>query len=433
MLSFKADVGSTQDHVYYSASLVNSETNDDLNPPECRFLEQRQTPLITDASQFYFSVIRFTANGIGRQLPLFIPVIQTGQHDRDLTIYSFSLEYTWRGPSGDASYSSPPQETSPLFSTTVFIRFVPEDLTTTPAQDPFTRQEICDYYYIKNYGSWVSMCNDTIREAFFGPPDADGKFNPALSTGNSIVAQLNRWWALKNWSGARSALDYSLAPTLSYNPTSGLFAIEFLSQAFQTTKSAFGEAALYMNHALWNLFANFETRRLYKDANRDYLIVVSKSLPATTTDNICHSECAQTKHFVSVTQDRVSTDQEWSPISEFVFQSVLLPTAKEEVSPPVLFGNTGLQSASVRGGISPQITDLAVEMKRADDNSSFLYYVPSSQYRLIDLGTTHQPISTVDIQLFWRHRLTQELYPVYLTTMSNVSIKIAFIRKSVAR
>jgi hypothetical protein len=59
-----------------------------------------------------------------------------------------------------------------------------------------------------------------------------------------------------------------------------------------------------------------------------------------------------------------------------------------------------------------------------------LYYAPTPQYRLIDLGRQRVPIQNVDIQILWRHRITQELIPVKLGPGASVSIKMAFIKKS---
>jgi len=86
-------------------------------------------------------------------------------------------------------------------------------------------------------------------------------------------------------------------------------------------------------------------------------------------------------------------------------------------------------STGVSASFSPQITDCSIFLGRADDNVSMLYYAPSPQYRLVDMGRQKQAISAIDIQVLWRHRLTQELVPIKLTSLSNISLKVAFIRK----
>jgi hypothetical protein len=108
----------------------------------------------------------------------------------------------------------------------------------------------------------------------------------------------------------------------------------------------------------------------------------------------------------------------------------LLPTLNEFTSPPLVLG---VPDAAPAADFSPQVTDCSVFLARSDDNVSMLYYAPSPQYRLVDLGTQKQGISSVDLQLFWRHRLTQDLHPIKLTSLSNVSLKIAFIKKDTSK
>ena len=100
------DGGADSDMIYYNASIVASQQSD-LNPSatpiQIRFNETRDAPIVKDAAQYYFSIIRFSMNGPNKNLPLFIPIIQTNgfnyttQTDPNLTIYYASIPYqrTW--------------------------------------------------------------------------------------------------------------------------------------------------------------------------------------------------------------------------------------------------------------------------------------------------------------------------------------------------
>ena len=178
-------------------------------------------------------------------------------------------------------------------------------------------------------------------------------------------------------------------------------------------------AVLHMNEPLHALLANFPAQYVNLSSGRHYRILFSQFLNGQTDVDPAR---------ITVEQFTISTDQLWSPIDGFVFTSTLLPTTTEQVSPPVVFGTNNL-SRGVGAGFSPQITDVIVFPKRAEDNTSFLYYAPNPQYRLVDMGPTMQAITHLDIQVFWRHRLTQELVPVKLPSLSNVNIKVAFIKK----
>lgn len=65
------------DRIYYNATVVNNslstiQQNDD---PAVVFSDQRQNPLVPDASKYEVSVQNFTLNGAPKTLPLFIPQI----------------------------------------------------------------------------------------------------------------------------------------------------------------------------------------------------------------------------------------------------------------------------------------------------------------------------------------------------------------------
>jgi len=85
------------DIVYYNADIINDNQLSKVGlglDPVVRFQETRSTALINDISKFYFSIVRFTMNGPNKDLPVFIPSIQTGQSLLDLTSYSVGLQLT---------------------------------------------------------------------------------------------------------------------------------------------------------------------------------------------------------------------------------------------------------------------------------------------------------------------------------------------------
>ena len=423
MLRFTQDSASTPDILYYNASLVNASLEDIDEAPLCRFFEQRQTPLVQDASQYWFSVIRLVANGPGRGLPLFQPIIQIGQSDPNLTVYSFTLEYTYKGPDPSGESSDPIR--SPTFTSQAYVKYSPEDKRIDVPQPPLLRAETStEYYDVHSYGSFVQNCNEAITTALVGRSSKEAVGTPIahdaaidsteevpVDSTPSILEQFQSWAAASHWPQPPT-LPESFAPVLSYDGNTGLFSF---TAPIQFQDGAQADYSLWMNAPAQNLFANFQVERHGKDLGRDYKVVFNKYLGAITKT-------------VTVTQDRVSTDQIWSPIDSFVFQSTLLPCVNEQSSPPLVLGQNDL-STGVSASFSPQITDCSIFLGRADDNVSMLYYAPSPQYRLVDMGRQKQAISAIDIQVLWRHRLTQELVPIKLTSLSNISLKVAFIRK----
>ena len=114
------------DYLYYNADIINNTTDDQANgiairDPSVRFNETRDAALIKNASDYYFSIVRFTMNGPNKDLPLFIPAIQsgTGQDDVNLTTYSASLSYNQRwslqGVTSDVDFAITPIQRFVLF------------------------------------------------------------------------------------------------------------------------------------------------------------------------------------------------------------------------------------------------------------------------------------------------------------------------------
>jgi hypothetical protein len=90
------------DYIYYNADIINNETdergnnNSSVVDPVIRFQETRDTALVKDCGDYYFSIVRFSMNGPAKNLPLFVPNIQsgTGQVNPNLTEYGMALAMT---------------------------------------------------------------------------------------------------------------------------------------------------------------------------------------------------------------------------------------------------------------------------------------------------------------------------------------------------
>ncbi len=90
------------DIIYYNGDIINNQSDTPLQAnktqydPQIRFSETRDTALIKDASLYNFSIVRFTMNGAGKDLPLFIPQVQTNPLvnpllDVNMTVYNHNI------------------------------------------------------------------------------------------------------------------------------------------------------------------------------------------------------------------------------------------------------------------------------------------------------------------------------------------------------
>jgi hypothetical protein len=131
-----------------------------------------------------------------------------------------------------------------------------------------------------------------------------------------------------------------------------------------------------------------------------------------------------------VVQDWGSTDSLWSPIESFVFTSTLLPIKKEFTARPIQLGdgNAGGQSTGSQNDFAPIIADIIIDqaVEKAQGYKTFTLYEPSAEYRMASVQASHDEIRNIDIQVFWKYRLTGELVPISLVNTSDVSIKVMF-------
>jgi len=192
-------------HVYLNLSIINSDISDSASsqPQQVFFSETRTTPIIQNAADYEMSVVRFNANGIGRLLPLYIPVMKT------LTQTTYSVTVSGFGG------VNPVQ---------VYMNWTPEF---QDAPRPYTPNAVSLYYYGRTYTHFANLFNDAFWAAV----------NPGVPVDSTSPA-----WKV-----------------LSYSPGSSLFTVN-LPAAFMWSATPPGTIPtkyLYFNNPLGLLLANF--------------------------------------------------------------------------------------------------------------------------------------------------------------------------------
>ncbi len=131
--------------IYYNLDILNSRntTTGNINDdPIASFSETRDTPIISDASKYKMSIIRFTMNGI-KDLPLFIPIIEENQPNRNKTIYKITIK-------------------TDTNTYTQNIIYEPQNDNLTISNASLVNQSFDDpYYYINTYQHFLNLINKT--------------------------------------------------------------------------------------------------------------------------------------------------------------------------------------------------------------------------------------------------------------------------------
>lgn len=465
------------DYVYYNADIINNRTDDAtfaLTPtpdPPIRFNETRDAALIKNADDYHFSIIRFTMNGANRDLPLFIPNIQTGQANVNLTTYNLALTYqaTWATNLGNITFNISPAAT-PLI-------YVPETINPVLAPvppAPLVKQDLSTrYYWVYTYQQMVDMVNQTFLTAH-------QSLYTAFAAAWAATAGLTDPFPYATFADFQA---YCQTPRLVYpGESQQLFQIYGDSTGFGQPLETFvavpyapgvpqpaarPQFRIFCNTNFYGLFANFQN--LYWNSTVITAYTVPGQSPAFTlpafpapvpigyTNEILfpnknftnvadyrlapyggvpplgYVPTSQQKVWWIAQQDYKSVDSLWSPISSIVFTSTLLPLKTEATGAPVILGtsNTGDSTAAVQNAFLPIITDIALDqaLGGADDYRQFIYYTPVAEYRMADFGASKQEIRNIDIQVFWKNRLDNNLYPITMFNLSSVSIKMLFRRR----
>jgi hypothetical protein len=274
-------------------------------------------------------------------------------------------------------------------------------------------------------------------------------FNAWTTAGGSGIADFTAWKAVYP------------TPIMKYNEVSGLFTIYYPTQYVNPNATTNAFQSLYFNVNMEGLFANFDNVYLNNgthpaNTSQFRYTWITPATPAVTypdgyanlqiveaiglNDNVSTPPSQPTPGYSGVwyamTQNYVSTSTLWSPIDSIVFTSTLLPLQNEQTAPPNTLGtrNTGNSTATSQSAFSPIITDVSLDL--SSDPTAYrkmIYYAPSAEYRMADFQNSKQDIRNIDIQVFWKNRLDNQLYPVSMFNLSSVSFKLMFRKKQQSR
>jgi hypothetical protein len=410
------------DYIYYSATVTNNRSDPTLSAkaldPQIIYQETRDTPIVADANKYSFSVIKFSVNGCGLDIPLFIPTIATGganpTQNVNLTIYNVTLKIVVNNITGANPVTGTLQFTQPVI-------WEPEILDNTLAPLPATQstqtgQDMSTaYYWCQTYTHWLNLVNKAMANCF-------------TATGG-LQAQFQALWTSAGNAGTAPTLT-TQAPILTYNPTTYLFSLYADRYGFggSDRASAGGpadeNATLFFGPNLAGMFAGFDS--IYQ--NGLYEIKVYPVLYQNIT-SVASPPAPSAKSYWVMQQNFNSTTTLWSPVESIVFVSNLLPLVYENVASPIRFGQGNDNSFnSDAGDFNSIITDITLPNQSASDYKQFILYTPF-EYRMISFNRGKQAINQIDIRVFWRNRLDSKLYPLRMPSGSSVSIKCMFRRR----
>lgn len=347
---------------------------------EAKYNVCKSGPILEKSSDFFCSVIRFTCPL--NDIPLFIFPIIPNQVNPNKSTMVIGINYNGINNSTNVIY-------------------IPDNLDTPPVQN-LTIQVITPYYYVYDYQNFITIINSALLTVY-------------------------------NSSGLAALFPTALPPYFSFDSSTNLISIIIPSFFVTLTAPAVGIPIIYMNDALAHYLESFET--LYRGSNelfgRDYDFIFP---PANQINDKAYALFGTVyppnpgpgivinlPQYYKIPQNYI-TLQSWNSLSKLILTSNNIPI-RNEIVPVGGNNNSGLLATfPIITDFVPQFTSLAGESR------TIAYYLPSAQYKLIDL-ISDSPLYNIDIRILWQD-LKGNLYPLYIFDNHQAEIKIAFIRKT---
>lgn len=363
-------------------------------------------PILDNCSDYYCSVVRFTIPL--DEVPLLICPIVPNQpipRNPDLTPLIIGIQF---GNSFDpATYWSQS------------VIYLPYNATINPLQKPVQNQPtqvITPYYFIYSYQNIVDMFNQALNAAYIH-------------------------------SGLAALFPFLLGPYFEFNPETNLFSLIVPSFFTTATLPALFQPRIFMNLAAETFLFSFNTIQnvaypldsTLHPLGNDVFFLTEASIsnqyyppgvvvPTPTSPTGITPALPATSFYYKYTQE-YSIIEYWSSLRRILIFSNTIPVKNEYVpATNNLVNSINIDQSGVNVSY-PILTDFVPNISStAGDSRSIAYYVPSSQYRLIDMISTN-PLQKIDMRIFWEDR-EGNLYPLLISLYQQASFKLAFIRKS---
>lgn len=368
--------------------------------------------------------------------------------DPNMTIYSVSLQAS--------VYTAPLQAGMLNFSSDeVYVQWIPELFdkgTIVPASSNPSQVE-SDYYYLYSYNHWVVLLNTALQQAYTQLQQVI----TSVTTTTAYVLQnrcptfeydeVTKLFSLytdtknTNWGLTEGPPNYA---TLGPAPGSGVLpttvgGVEFMylgyNLNFEGLMTNFDTQFFGQDEVVWGNGWNNPigaggraSSVLYQPENT----IIVRNKTGTNIQNMINPatglpfSTAQL-NYVS-TQDFPSTSSLWSPVGAIVLTTQLLPIRSEFTSAPVSLGASSSKEGT--SAFQTVLIDFNEDFETADGYRGLMKFNPSAEFVRVNMTQSHQEIKTLDFQVNWRNRLTNQLIPLRIYNTASITVRLMFRRRS---
>jgi hypothetical protein len=374
-------MSSAPDNVYVNIDFQAPFGN---QPPQpLRYNTTRTSDMVSKASDYYCSVVRFNLPLSG--IPNLICPILPNQGNPQLTPWQIGVS---NGNVGNFN------TVSLMYTDNTTVYNLPIQNQTTQVVNPSL--------FIYNYQVVIDMMNGALLQAY-------------------------------NASNLAAVFPALEAPFFYFDSTTqliNLIASKIFSLPLQSPLTAV--PTIYINNALKVYLDSFEyISNGFGNANgADWIFRLNKTITISAivyqiypTPNMGYAFPGDTitspPSYFQYTQIYPAMAY-WTASSKLFFTTGSIPV-NEEYLPSLTAGQTNSNQI-------PILTDFVLDLSSSNNNRDVAYYVPTSQYRLVDLNSD-TPINTIDIQVYWQDQFLN-YWPLNINAGQQANIKIAFVKKS---
>ena len=397
------------DVIYYNI-IMTCQVAKSSTPAQ--YEETRTQPIIDDPSDYYMSIIRFSIDG--SNIPIAVcPVVPNPNNANDINYTPFSVTLQYGGVNYTSQLSFIPEINVPL---------LPQPPTTT-GQDTTTQ-----YYYMYTYTTLVTMINNAFQSAF-----------TALTTANPSVASVGAPYIIYDRIQQKFAL---VIPNTVISGTN-VYQTQFNGSNIPLVGS--NQAAdminIFLNSRIYSYFDSIESYQ-YQDVVLSNLMIIrdlknnyyyppqngaNTSPPQVATSFTNTNISYTTAPVYYIFYQQYNTISNWNSLSGIVFLTSSLPIQYEYIPASAINPTAGSGFSAFR----PIITDFTPVLEQAGDARTRIVYFPQGPYRLISLKST-DPLYKIDLSIWWQDQY-QNLYPMTISCNESDSVKIMFMKKSLAK
>lgn len=361
------------------------------DPENASYNVTKTESILDKCSDYYCSVIRFAIPL--DEVPITICPIVPNQADPDLTPMILGIQY---GAPGPATFF--PKN----------VKYANQGFSSPPVQNLPT-QVITPYYFMYSYQNLISMFNTALAVAY---------------TNSGVAALLPGYLPPYFFLNPDTNL-ISLVVSKYFTASSPLAPLTFVPRIYMNTITtgfldAFNTIFNGFNNPLGNdLYFNLSNPTVDKNYYPGGVNIPATTDPAATLPAV--------SYYYKFSQE-YSVLEYWSSLRKIIISTNSIPINSEYVPGINNQGSIDLDQNGVTVSF-PILADFVPEIgTSAGSSRSIAYYLPTAQYKLIDL-ISDNPLQTIDIKIFWQDR-DGNLYPLLISILQQASMKIAFFRKT---